>query len=194
MVIVSRSRGGAGTLGARPATSGRSSCRSTRPSRSSPPKGSSGSKRDARTPPKGAKSSSGPPAAGSELGQVGLDLGLGLVVPEVEVVDDQEVDPRHPEPLQAVLVRPHDAIVAVVEDVVERQAAGPEARVEGLRVAGGLEDAADLGRENEVAPRPAVEEAAHPVLRLAPAVPWCRVVVAEARVPGGAEGGRGLLF
>src|SRR4051812_14235121 len=58
MVIVSRSRGGAGTLGARPATSGRSSCRSTRPSRSSPPKGSSGSKRDARTPPKGAKSSS----------------------------------------------------------------------------------------------------------------------------------------
>ena len=112
-----------------------------------------------------------PPAAGDELGQVGLDLGLGLVVPEVEVVDDEEVDPWHPEPLQAVLVGPHDAVVAVVEDVVERQAAGPEARVERLRVARGLEDAADLGREDEVAPRPAVEEAAHPVLRLAAAVP-----------------------
>src|SRR5690348_8389537 len=65
MATVSGSRGGAGTLGARPATSGRSSCRSTRPSRSSAPKGSSGSKRDARTPPKRAKSSSAEMATGN---------------------------------------------------------------------------------------------------------------------------------
>ena len=38
-----------------PGDFGRSSCRSTRPSRSSPPKGSSGSKRDTRTPPKRAR-------------------------------------------------------------------------------------------------------------------------------------------
>ena len=76
------------------------------------------------------------------------------------------------------------AVVAVVEDVVELQAAGPEAAVEALRVPRRLEHAADLGRQHEVAARLAVEEAAEAVLGLAASVPGCRVVVADAFVPG----------
>jgi len=128
-----------------------------------------------------------PPTGGGELGHERLDLGLDAVVPEVEVVDDQEIDAVHAEALQAVLVGAHDAIVAVVEDMVEMQPARPESGVEALGMTRGLEDAPDLGRQDELAARLAVEKAADAMLALAAAVPGRRVVVADAGVPGGLQ-------
>ena len=129
-----------------------------------------------------------PPAAGRELGEIGGDQRLGLVVPEVEVVDDEDVDPRHAEALQAVLIGAHDAVIAVVEAVLERQPARPAMPRSGVRrVDRRLEDAADLGREEHLVARLAVEEAADAVLALAAAVPRRRVVVADAAVPGRRE-------
>ena len=124
-----------------------------------------------------------PPAAADQLAQIGLDLGLGGVMPEVEVVDDQQIDAVHAEALHAVLVGPHDRVVAVVEDMVELQAARPEALIEPVRVRRRLEHAADLGRQHELGARLAVEEAAEAVLGLAPPVPGRGVEVADARVP-----------
>ena len=112
------------------------------------------------------------------------------MVPEVEVVDDQDVDPRHAEALQAVLVGAHDAVIAVVAAVLELQPARPagDAVDRGrARIDRRPEDAADLGREQELVPRLAIEEAADPVLALAAAVPGRRVVVADAAVPGRGE-------
>ena len=125
-----------------------------------------------------------PPAAADQLAQIGLDLGLGGVMPVVEVVDDQQIDAVHAETLHAVLVGPHDRVVAVVEDMIELQAARPEALIEPLRIAWRLEYAADLGRQHELGARLAVEEAAEAVLGLAAPVPGRCVVVADALVPG----------
>ena len=125
-----------------------------------------------------------PPAAADQLAQIGLDLGLGGVMPVVEVVDDQQIDAVHAETLHAVLVGPHDRVVAVVEDMIELQAARPEALIEPLRIAWRLEHAADLGRQHELGARLAVEEAAEAVLGLAAPVPGCCVVVADTLVPG----------
>src|SRR5262249_19812907 len=54
--------------------------------------------------------------------------------------------------------------------------------------------AADLGREHEVAARPAIKRSAEAVLALRQAVPGCGVVVADAGVPGGFQCGGGLRF
>ena len=54
--------------------------------------------------------------------------------------------------------------------------------------------AADLGGQHEVAARLAIKRAAEAVLTLRQAVPGRRVVVADAGVPGGFQGGGGLRF
>src|SRR5215471_3074554 len=54
--------------------------------------------------------------------------------------------------------------------------------------------AADLGGQHEVAARLAIKRAAEAVLTLRQAVPGCRVVVADAGVPGGFQCGSGLRF
>ena len=70
------------------------------------------------------------PAAGVELVQIRRRPRLGLEVPGVEVVDQQDVDAVDAEPLQAVLERAHHAVVAVVEHGVELEPAEPFAALE----------------------------------------------------------------
>src|ERR1700756_3793372 len=53
---------------------------------------------------------------------------------------------------------------------------------------------AALGGQHEVATRLAIKRAAEAVLTLRQAVPGCRVVVADAGVPGGFQCGSGLRF
>ena len=81
------------------------------------------------------------------------------MIPGVEIVDQQDVDPVDAEPLQAVLERAHHAVVAVVEHGLELEAAEPLVldRVGAERPA---QDAADLGRDDIVVARLAVERAA----------------------------------
>ena len=128
----------------------------------------------------------------AELGEIGVHLGVGLVMPPVEIVDDQDVDPRHAEALEAVLIGAHDAVIGVVPFDIEGEAAGPHAVVEGFGVGRRLEDAADLGREHHLFSGAMVERPANPVLALPAAVPRRGVVVADAGVPGGGKGRIGL--
>ncbi len=111
--------------------------------------------------------------------------------PDVEVVHQQDVDPPGAEPVQAVLDRAHDAVVAVVVDLGERQRAFELAVVEGVGMAG-LEQAADLGRQHEALARPVAQRRADPVLRQAEAVEWCRIEQADAGIVGGAHRRLGL--
>src|SRR5215813_11639556 len=62
------------------------------------------------------------------------------------------------------------------------------------RRARGEDTTADLGGQHEVAARLAIKRAAEAVLTLRQAVPGCRVVVADAGVPGGFQCGSGLRF
>jgi hypothetical protein len=61
----------------------------------------------------------GAPAAGNQLRHVFLHGVIGPVKHIVQIVNDQAIDPRYPQPLNAVLVGPHDAVVAEIEDIVE---------------------------------------------------------------------------
>src|SRR5262244_295186 len=86
------------------------------------------------------------------------------------------------------------AVIAVVEPHLERQPAGPKATIIGLCVMHRVHGTADLGGQHEVAARLAIKRAAEAVLTLRQAVPGRRVVVADAGVPGGFQGGSGLRF
>lgn len=58
-------------------------------------------------------------AAGVELIEMGRYKRLAAEVGEVEVVDHQQVDAVHSEPLQAVLIAAHDPVVGIVMPVLE---------------------------------------------------------------------------
>ena len=109
------------------------------------------------------------------------------MVPKVEVVDDQGVDLRHSEALQAVLERAHDPIVTVVVVGLELQPAYPSLRL-GRRIDRRTENPTDLGRQDHVVPRLTVEETANAVLALPVAIERSRVVVADALRPSRREG------
>ena len=123
-----------------------------------------------------------PPAAGDELTEIGLERGGIFVVPDVEIVHEQKVDRRDPEPLQTVLERPHHPVVAVVVHSLEVQAADPLVpdRAGFQRPA---QEPPDLGRDDEVVPLPAVERLAEAMLGQAAAVPGRRIEIAHAAVP-----------
>ena len=104
--------------------------------------------------------------------------------PAVEVVDQQEVDPVDSEALQAVLERPHHAVVAVVEHGLELETADPLSPIERAGLRGPPQEPSDLGRQHVVLPRTPVERAAEPVLGLAAAVPGRGVEIARPAVPG----------
>ena len=109
-------------------------------------------------------------------------------------MDQQQVDARQAQPLQAVLERAHHAIIAVVEPHTERQPAGPHAAIEGFGV---VAPRAWCGRPwwtARIAARLAIQRAAEAVLALRQAVPGRGVVVADAGVPGGLQCGSGLRF
>ena len=69
---------------------------------------------------------------------MGRDFRFGQVEPEVEIVNEQEVDPIHAEPHLRLFIGPHDAVVTVVVHVIETEAARPWFRLELRRgLAGG---------------------------------------------------------
>jgi hypothetical protein len=68
-----------------------------------------------------------PHAAGLERVEVRAERLLVNVMAEVEVVHEHDVHVGQAQPLQAVLVRAHDGVVAVVEDALKRQSARPGA-------------------------------------------------------------------
>lgn len=99
---------------------------------------------------------------------------------EIEIVDQQQIDAGKSEPLEAVLVGAGNAGGGVVEPDLERQPADPRAGVEGIGIGGSGEDAADLGRDGEAAPRLATQEVAHAVLAETPPVPRRGVEIGDA--------------
>ena len=134
-----------------------------------------------------------PPAARDQLMHVGLCAGLAAVAPDVEVVDEEQVDRVHAKPLEAVLERSHDPVVAVVEGRLEREPAEPLV-ADRHRLQRPAEHAANLARQDEVLARSSVHGAADAVFREAPPVPGGRVEIAHAAGPGGVENaGSGLV-
>ena len=134
-----------------------------------------------------------PPSGAEELAEMGRDLRLGGMEPEVEVMNDEKIDAAHPEPHLRLLVRAHEPVISVVVHMIEAQAPGPGRWVERVGIDGREEPAADLGREDEFRPRLPVEEAAIADLAQAPAIVGRGVEIAYAGVPRRVErrgGGR----
>ena len=105
------------------------------------------------------------------------DLRFGQVEHEVEVVNEQEVDPVHAKPHLRLLVGPHDAVVAVVMHVIETEPACPRFRLELIQLGRRIEPASDFGRENEFGSRLRVKKTAAANLRQAPTIIRCCIVV-----------------
>jgi hypothetical protein len=97
-----------------------------------------------------------------------------------------------PEPLQALLDRAHDAVVAVVEHGPFRRRALVEAVGPRIVAPGAAQQAADLGRQHERSPGLAAQEAAEPLLGEAEPVERCGVEVADAEIPGARDGRLGV--
>jgi hypothetical protein len=114
------------------------------------------------------------------------------VVPGVEVVNQEDVDPIDSKPLQAVLKGAHHAVVAVVKDSLKLEAAEPLI-LDGVGAERAPEDSADLRRDEILIARLAVERAAERVLGESASVPWGRIEIAHAAVPGGANDRRRLV-
>ena len=117
------------------------------------------------------------------LGQISSHFGIGAVMTNVQIVDQQQIDARHAEPLQAVLEAPHHAVVTIIESVLELQAPTPEPMLEILRIVDRSEQPADLGRQDIIGPRPPIQRPPKAVLALPPPIPRGRIVVADAGVP-----------
>ncbi len=108
-------------------------------------------------------------------------------VPAVEIVDREHVDPVEAEALEAVLVGPHDGVVAVVEASVEAQAARPE-RVLSLAAARNRrEQAPDLRRDHDAVAFDLTHEASDPVLAQPEPVLWRGVDQCHTFFRGGLE-------
>src|SRR6516164_369653 len=119
--------------------------------------------------------------------QVSIDLHLGAVREDIEVVDQQHIDTVHAQPLVAVLHRPHDRIVAVVKTIIEIETTGPERLAVPRHVTRRMQQAADLGREHEFAARTLTKELPNAVLAKPKAVFWCRIEIADTAIPRGPQ-------
>ena len=135
-----------------------------------------------------------PPAGGEELVEMGRDLRFGQMEPEVEIVNEQEIDTIHAEPHLRLFIGPHDPVVAVVMHVIETEAACPGLGLELVRLGRREEPAPDFGRENEFRPRLRVKETAATNLRQTPTVIGRGVVITNAGVPGRFQRGGGRCF
>ena len=113
--------------------------------------------------------------------------------PDVEVVDQQNVDPPGAKTLQAVLDRAHDAVIGVVVDQAEWQAALELAMVERGRIAR-LEQASHLGREHELGALLVAQRLAETVLGQAETIVRGGVEIADAGVVAGLDRGARLLI
>ena len=142
----------------------------------------------------GAQIAEGGEAAVDELPEPGLVVALGEVVVVVQVVDQQHVDFREPQALQAVLVGPDDAVVAVVEAHVELERIDPRIALQAWAVAcwPWLEQPADLGRQRVLRLRLVAQELPDAVLAQPQPVPGGGIEVADAGIPGRLQGSLGV--
>src|ERR1700733_10436214 len=133
-----------------------------------------------------------PPAARGQLAEMGGDVGFASVAPDVEIVDQQEIDAVDAKALQAVLERAHDAVVAVVEHRLELRPADPLV-FDRAWLQRPPQDAADLTRDDELAAGFTIKRPADTMLGLPAAVPGRSVEIAHAPVPSGADDRRRLV-
>ena len=75
-----------------------------------------------------------------------------FVLAVVQVVNRQQVHARDAQPLQAVLVGAHDAVVGEVPADAERQAAGPFGRIRSVRRPWAPQQLAHLGGKHQIRP------------------------------------------
>src|SRR5579863_9110845 len=80
---------------------------------------------------------------------MGRDLRFSQMEPEVEIVNEEEVDSIHAEPHLRLFVGPHDSVVAVVVHVIEAESASPRFRLERVRLGRRKEPAPNFRRQNE---------------------------------------------
>ena len=132
-----------------------------------------------------------PPPARLELGEIGVER-CGIVVPGVEVVNQEDVDPIDSETLEAVLERAHHAIVAIIEHGLEFEPAQPLI-LDGVGSQRPTKDASDLGRYDVVAARLAVERPPERMLGKSASVPRRRIEIAHAPGPGGRDEPRSVI-
>jgi hypothetical protein len=107
-----------------------------------------------------------------------------------DVVDIEDVDTGEAEPLQAVLIRPHDPVIGIVVDRVEGQRAAPRvARRAGRARA---QQAADLGRQYPLVARHLAHRVADCALGLADTIERCGIDIAQPGAPGRPDDRLGL--
>jgi hypothetical protein len=102
-----------------------------------------------------------------------------------DIVDIEDVDPRHAEALKTVLERAHDAVIRIVVDRFEGQRVPPLIGEGAGRVA--AQQPADLGGEHPLASRTVAQRVADATLGLPDPVIWGGINVAHAGGPGGAH-------
>ena len=105
-----------------------------------------------------------------------------LVVVVVGVVDVQDVDPADGQALEALLERPHHAVIGEIEHWIERRGAVEHLAGLGRRI--GAKKPADLGRERVVGARLLAQDPAEMALREAEAVEGSGVEEAQTFLPG----------
>ena len=109
-------------------------------------------------------------------------VALRPVLVHADVVDVEDIDPRQPQPLKAVLERAHDAVVGIVVDRVERQRVMAAVGVLAGRV--GAQQPPDLGRQHPFVARMVAHRVADRALGLADAVERRGVDIAHPGAPG----------
>ncbi len=107
-------------------------------------------------------------------------------------MNQQDVDPVDSEPLEAVLERAHDAVVAVVKHRLKLEAAEPLI-LDGVGAERPAQDAANFGRNDILIARLAIERAAERMLGQSAPIPRGRIEIAHAAVPSRADDRRRLI-
>ncbi len=118
-------------------------------------------------------------------------MSFAAVLHRADVVHIEDVDPRQPEPLQAVLERAHDRVIGVVVNRLERQRIAPF-RVLG-RGPARAKQASDLCRQHPFVARDPAHRITDATLGLADTVIGGGIDVGHPGRPGGADDRFGLL-
>src|SRR6266511_957929 len=124
----------------------------------------------------------------SQIGERPKSPGDRLVVMVVGIVDVKDVDAIEMQSLETVLERAHHTVMAEVENGGHRRGGLVEGfaveELTRIRLAAGLEQPADLGRQDEGLTWPGRERGTDPVLGETVAVERCRVEESDATFVG----------
>ena len=113
---------------------------------------------------------------------------------DFEIVPVEDVEAVDAEPLQRILDRAHDAVIAVVEDLAARRRIEEFPDPRALFRLAEAEPAADLGREHVGIALLAAQEMVDARLGEAEAVKGRGVEIADASIPGGVQRRLRLVF